>query len=135
MGCAYGRTTGIQGQDVSKAPEYYAVGAPSCHSGNLNCILPDYDDATAFYQCVGGCNVAVKQYCASCLHFDFWTQRCEWPGETRPHPPAPALCSSLPPTTPGPTTKPPTKPPTNPPTNPPTRPPTSTAAVNDDLCD
>lgn len=97
---AYGRATGIEGQDPSKPPVYYAVGAPSCHGGNFHCILPDYDDGTAFYQCVSGCTVAVKQYCASCLHFDFWTQRCEWPGEAHAPPSAPALCSMLPPTTP-----------------------------------
>lgn len=103
VGCVYGRGIGIEGQDASKPPIYYAVGAPSCHSGNMNCILPDYDDPTAFYQCIGGCNVAVQQHCASCLHFDFWKQVCEWPGQTQAPPPAPALCSSLPPTTPGPT--------------------------------
>lgn len=94
LASAYGRSV-IIGADPERDPEYYAVGAPSCHSGNFDCILPDYDDPTAFYQCVSGCSVAVKQYCASCLHFDFWQQRCEWPGQEGAHPPAPALCSML----------------------------------------
>lgn len=104
MACVYGRATNtIDGQDPGRAPEFYAVGAPGCHAGNFHCILPDYEDPTAFYMCVSGCSVAVKQYCASCLHFDFWQQRCEWPGETQAPPPEPALCSLLPPTTSAPT--------------------------------